>query len=56
MRLWTSSACWTGARSSSLIITLLTVFNVVELLVAHIDLGVFNENVPLKKYLSDSGR
>ena len=38
------------------LITLLTVFNVVELLVAHIDLGVFNENVPLKKYLSDSGR
>ena len=29
------------------LITLLTVFNVVELLVAHIDLGVFNENVPL---------
>ena len=28
------------------LITLLTVFNVVELLVAHIDLGVFNENVP----------
>ena len=29
------------------LITLSTVFNVVELLVAHIDLGVFNENVPL---------
>ena len=29
------------------LITVLTVFNVVELLVAHIDLGVLNENVPL---------
>ena len=29
------------------LMTLLTVFNVVELLVAHIDLGVLNENVPL---------
>ena len=28
-------------------ITVLTVFNVVELLVAHIDLGVLNEKVPL---------
>ena len=29
------------------LMTLLTVFIVVELLVAHIDLGVLNENVPL---------
>ena len=29
------------------LMTLLTVFNVVELLVAHIALGVLNENVPL---------
>ena len=29
------------------LITPLTVFNVVELLVAHIDLGELNENVPL---------
>ena len=49
MRLWTCSACWTGPLSSSLdynLITLLTVFNVVELFVAQIDLGelltVFN--------------
>ena len=29
------------------LMTLLTVFNVVELLVAHIDLGVLKENFPL---------
>ena len=37
------------------LITLLTVFNVVELLVAHIDLGVFNENVPLNIFPTVAG-
>ena len=61
MRLWTCSACWTGARSIvpplviTFLITLLTVFNVVELLVAHIDLGVFNENVPLNIFPTVAG-
>ena len=37
------------------LITLSTVFNVVELLVAHIDLGVFNENVPLNIFPTVAG-
>ena len=36
-------------------ITLLTVFNVVELLVAHIDLGELNENVPLNIFSKVAG-
>ena len=37
------------------LITLLTVFNVVELLVAHIDLGELNENVPLNIFSTVAG-
>ena len=37
------------------LITLLTVFNVVELLVAHIDLGELNENVPLNIFSKVAG-
>ena len=58
MRLWTCSACWTRPRSSSLdynLITLLTVFNVVELFVAHIDLGELNENAPLNIFSTVAG-
>ena len=35
--------------------TLLTVFDVVELLVAHIDLGELNENVPLNIFSTVAG-
>ena len=35
--------------------TVLTVFNVVELLVAYIDLGVLNENVPLNIFSTMAG-
>ena len=37
------------------LITLLTVFDVVELLVAHIDLGELNENVPLNIFSTVAG-
>ena len=37
------------------LITLLTVFNFVELLIALIDLGVFNENVPLNIFPTVAG-
>ena len=37
------------------LITVLTVFNVVEFLVAHIDLGVLNEKVPLNIYSTVPG-
>ena len=37
------------------LITLLTVFDVVELLVAHIDFGELNENVPLNIFFTVDG-
>ena len=37
------------------LITVLTVFNVAELLVAYIDLGVLNENVPLNIFSTVAG-
>ena len=37
------------------LITVLTVFNVVELLVAHIDLGVLNEKAPLNIFSTVPG-
>ena len=36
-------------------LTVLPVFNVVELLVAYIDLGVLNENVPLNIFSTMAG-
>ena len=60
MRLWTCSAVGLELVVPPLIktfelaflITLLTVFDVVEFLVAHIDLGKLNENVPLNIFNS----